>query len=174
MAGHLLALEHLAGVLTLAGRTVRAVRDGHTVRGAQATEVPALHAAGETLTDRGAGDIHQLAFDEVVGLEGGANFDEVRRIDTKLSYLALRFDLGDCELAAIRLGDVLGLHGAGAELEGGVAVLLLRALTHDLAVLEAEHGHGDVRAVLHEQSGHPHLLCDQTRTHRLLPSLFGA
>src|SRR5690606_4631454 len=47
MAGHLLALEHLAGVLALASRAVRTVRHRHAVRGAQTAEIPALHGAGE-------------------------------------------------------------------------------------------------------------------------------
>src|SRR5947207_14772122 len=61
VAGHLLVLPGLAGVLTAAGRTDRTVRDRHAVGGAQATEIPALHAAGEALADRGAGDIDKLA-----------------------------------------------------------------------------------------------------------------
>ena len=77
VAGHLLALEHLARVLTLAGRTVRTVRHRHTVGGAEAAEVPALHGAGEALADRGTGHVDQLAVDEVVGLHLGANVDEV-------------------------------------------------------------------------------------------------
>ena len=44
-----------------------------------------------------------------------------------------------------------------------------RALAHHLAVLQAKHSHGDVRAVLLEYAGHAQLLCDQTRTHRLYP-----
>src|SRR5690606_29821812 len=61
MARHLLVLEGLTRVLTTTGRTDRAVRNRHAVRRPQAAEVPALHAAGETLTDRSTGDIHQLA-----------------------------------------------------------------------------------------------------------------
>src|SRR5205085_3914923 len=60
VAGHLLVLEGLAGVLAAAGRTDRAVRDRHTVRGAQPAEVPALHAAREALADRGAGHVDIL------------------------------------------------------------------------------------------------------------------
>src|SRR6185437_7529043 len=52
VTGHLLVLEGLAGVLTAAGRTDRTVRDRHAVRGAQAAEIPAFHAAGEALADR--------------------------------------------------------------------------------------------------------------------------
>jgi hypothetical protein len=168
--GHLLVLEGLAGVLAAAGRTDRAVRDRHAVRGAQPAEVPALHAAGETLADRGAGDVHQLPLEEVVGLQRGADIDEVVRIDAELRDMALGLHLGDRELAALGLGQVLRLGGAGAELHGDVAVLLARALSHDLAVVQPEHRHGDVRAVRHEDAGHAQLLCDQSRTHRLLPS----
>src|ERR1051326_2222178 len=51
MAGHLFVLEGLARVLTATGRAVRAMRDRHAVRGAQAAEVPALHRAGVALAD---------------------------------------------------------------------------------------------------------------------------
>src|ERR1700738_1676227 len=53
---HLLVLEGFAGILTSAGRTDRTMRNRHTVGGAKAAEVPALHAAGKAFTDRGAGN----------------------------------------------------------------------------------------------------------------------
>src|SRR5215813_11597119 len=56
MAGHLLVLEGLAGILAAAGRAMRAVRDRHAVGGAQAMEIPAFHRPGETLADGRAGD----------------------------------------------------------------------------------------------------------------------
>src|SRR6185312_12973439 len=105
VAGHLLALEHLAGVLALAGRTMRTVRHGHAVRGAQAAEVVALHAAGKALADRGTGDIDALADDEVVGLHRRANLDEALGIDAELDDLALRLNLGLGEIAAVGLGE---------------------------------------------------------------------
>src|SRR5215470_4112925 len=49
MAGHLLALEGLARVLAATGRPMRAMRDRHAVRGAQAAEIPALHRPCKTL-----------------------------------------------------------------------------------------------------------------------------
>src|SRR5262245_57733484 len=49
VAGHLLVLEGLAGILTATRRTMRAVRDRHAVGGAQTRKVPALHRAGEAL-----------------------------------------------------------------------------------------------------------------------------
>src|SRR5262245_17216119 len=73
MAGHLLAFEDLAGVLALAGRTVRTVRNGDAVRGAQAAEIPALHGAGETFADADAGNIDLLADNKMVGAQLGAD-----------------------------------------------------------------------------------------------------
>src|SRR5947209_11078269 len=67
MPGHFFVLERLARVLTSAGRTMRAMRDRHTVRGTQTAEVPALHWAGKALADRRAGDIDELARNEVIG-----------------------------------------------------------------------------------------------------------
>src|SRR6266545_4418645 len=49
MAWHLLVLEGLAGVLAAAGGADRAVRNRHAVAGAQAGEIPPLHAAGKAL-----------------------------------------------------------------------------------------------------------------------------
>src|SRR5580704_6962721 len=60
MARHFLVLERLAGILTAAGRTDRAVRDRHAVARAEAGEIPALHAAGKALAGRSAGDVDIL------------------------------------------------------------------------------------------------------------------
>src|SRR3989304_4729085 len=64
VAGHLLVLEGLARILTATCRTNGAVRHRHPVGGAQAAEVPALHAAGKALADRHAANVDELAFDE--------------------------------------------------------------------------------------------------------------
>ena len=77
VAGHLLALEHLAGVLTLAGRTVGAVGDRDAVGGAHAAEVPPLHRPREALADGEAGDVDLLARQVVIGRELGADVDQV-------------------------------------------------------------------------------------------------
>src|ERR1700743_1469872 len=116
VAGHLLVLEGLAGVLTAAGRTDRTVRDRHTVGGAQTAEIPALHAAGKTLTDRGAGNVDELADDEVVGLDFRANRDQRVFRHAELGDLALGLDLGDRELSAFGLRHIDGLARARTEL----------------------------------------------------------
>src|SRR5690606_39217955 len=89
VTGHLLALEHLAGVLALTGRAVRAVHGRDAVRGTQTAEVPALHGAREALALAGAGDVHELTRNEVVRRDLGADVDQVLRTDTKLCQFAL-------------------------------------------------------------------------------------
>src|SRR3954465_12285309 len=140
MAGHLLVLEGLAGVLTAAGRTDRAVRYRHAVGGAQTAEVPALHTAGKALADRGAGDVDELAGHEVIGLDFGADRDQALLRDAEFRELALGLDLGRGELAAFGLRHVDGLAGAGAELQRNVTVLLGRAMSQHLAVTQLQHG----------------------------------
>src|SRR5262245_21043158 len=81
VARHLFDLEGLARVLAAAGRADRAVRDRHAVRGAQTAEVPALHAAGEALADRGPGHIDELADDEVIGGDLGTDRDQIALLD---------------------------------------------------------------------------------------------
>src|ERR1700742_1259104 len=117
VTGHLLVLEGLAGVLTAAGRTDRAMRHRNTVGGAQGAEIPALHAAGKTLADRGAGDVDELADDKVVGLDLGTDRDQRVLRHAELGDLALRLDLGDRELAAFRLRQVNRLARARTELQ---------------------------------------------------------
>src|SRR6202012_4768105 len=95
--------EGLAGILTTAGRTDRTVRDRDAVGGAQTAEVPALHTAGKTLADRSAGDVDELANHEMVGLDLGADRDQRVLRHAEFRDLALRFDLGDGELAALGL-----------------------------------------------------------------------
>src|SRR5687767_6411640 len=167
--GHLLALERPARVLTLAGRTVRTVRDGHAVGGAKAAEVPALHGAGEALTDRGGRDVDLLAGDEVVGGDFRAHVDEVVLGHPELDQLVLRLDFTLGEVAAHGLGGVLRLLGARAQLEGDVAVLVLGALGDDLAAFEAEYGHRYVDAGFVEEAGHTEFLGDYAGSHRINP-----
>src|SRR5262249_3609893 len=157
VAGHLLVLPGLAGILPAAGRTDRTMRDRHTVGGAQAAEIPALHAAGKALADRGAGDVDELPDDEMVGLDLRANRNQRVRRDTEFGDLALRLDLGDRELAAFGLWHVHSLAAARAELQRDIAVLLGGAMTDHLAVAKLQHGHGDMLTGLREDPRHPDL-----------------
>src|SRR4029079_2254464 len=137
MAGHLLALEHLAGVLALAGGAVAAMAYRHAVRGAQAAKVVSLHGAGKALADGGAGHVHELALDEMVGGDLGADLDHVLGAHAELGELVLGLDISHCEMAARGALEPLHLWRSGAKLQRGVAVLLKRAMAHDLAAVEA-------------------------------------
>src|SRR5262245_9904990 len=165
VAGHLLVLEGLAGVLTAAGRPDRAVRDRNAVRGAEAAEIPALHAAGKALADRGAGHVDELADHEMIGRDLGANRDQLLLLDAELRELALRFDLGDGKVAAHGFAQVVGTAGAGAELQRDVTVLVLGAVPDHLAVRQPQHRHRYVLAGVTEDAGHSDLLSDHSGTH---------
>src|SRR5438132_6385387 len=120
---HFLVLESLAGILAAAGGTDRTVRDRNAVRGAQPGEVPALHATRKALADRGPGHVDKLPDDEVIGGDLGTDRDQIALLHPKLGELALGLDLGDGEMAAFRLGQILRSARAGAELDRHVPVL---------------------------------------------------
>src|SRR5687767_795857 len=61
VAGHALAGKHATRGLALTDGARRAMRHGHAVRSRQTAEVVALHDAGVTLTDGGAGHVDDLA-----------------------------------------------------------------------------------------------------------------
>src|SRR5215813_11801432 len=166
---HFLVLEGLAGILAAAGGTDRAMRDRHAVRGAQAAEIPALHATGKALADRGPGHVDKLPDDEVIGGDLGTDRDQIALLHPELGELALGLDLGDGEMTAVRLGQVLGSARAGAELQRHVAVLVLGAVGDDLAIGEAQHRDRHVLATVRKDAGHPDLLCDHSGTHVWCP-----
>src|SRR5262245_12326911 len=169
VAGHLLVLEGLARVLPSAGRADRAVRDRHAVRGAQAAEIPALHAARKALADRCPGDVDELADDEVIGRDLRADRDQIRLRDAKFGKLALGLDLGDGEMTALRLGQGLGLARSGAELERHVAILVLGTMGDDLTIGQPQHRHRHVLTAVGKDAGHSDLLCDHPGTHVRYP-----
>src|SRR6266700_408451 len=166
VTGHLLVLPGLARVLPSAGRTDRTMRDRYAVGGAQTAEVPALHATGKPLADRGAGDVDELADHEMVGLDLGADRDQRVFRHAELGDLALGLHLGDRELAAFSLRQVDGLAGAGTDLKRDIAVLLGRAVAQHLAIAQLQHGHRDMLTGLRKDPRHPDLLCDHSGAHR--------
>src|SRR5262249_50536057 len=167
MPGHLLVLETLAGILAAAGRADRTMRDRHAMRSAQAAEIPALHAARITLTDRSSGDVDELTDYEMVGRDFGADRNQRVVADAELGKLALGLYLGDGEVAALGLRHVADPARAGAELKRDIAILVLGAMGEHLAIAEPEHRDGHVLAGVGKDPGHSHLLCDHTGTHRL-------
>ena len=162
VAGHALALPDLARILVVTRRTVRTVRNGNAVRCTKTAEVVALHGTGETLTDRGAGNVDELAGDEVAGGQFRADVDEVVFRNAELDELGLRLDACGGKLAAQRLCRVLHLGRAGAELDSRVAVLFLRTLGNDLDVVQSQYCYRDVLTCVVIDASHPYFLCNHT------------
>jgi len=161
MAGHLLVLEGLARILTVTGRTMRTVADGNPVRGFKPREVPALHRTREALTNRHTGHIHLLPRNEMRGRKDGAGFQHGIGSHAEFDNLTRRFHTSLREVTLVRLGDVLGLRNANAELNGFIAILVSAALRHHAHIVHVQQRDGNGRTVLIEQPGHAQLLGDQ-------------
>src|SRR4029453_16515705 len=96
------------------------VRDGNAVGRAQTAESPALHRAGKAFALGYARNVDVLAGDEMIRADRHANIEERILGDTEFDHLGLGLDLGLAERGALRLGDVLRLGRAGAQLAGVV------------------------------------------------------
>ena len=146
------------------------MRDRNAVRGAQTAEAPALHAALEALALGAPTDVNHLPGDKMLGRQLGADIEEVLLADAELVDIGLGLDLGLAEVAALRLGNVLHLRLAGAELNGNVAVNAFGLLRDNLELLELQDGDGHMAPIVLEQPGHPHLLRDHASAHDPIPS----
>src|SRR5580704_11646304 len=146
------------------------MRDRHAVSGAQAAEVPTLHAARPALAGRSARHVDKLTNNEMIRRDLYTNRNEIGLIDPKFSEFALRLDLGHSKVAAVRTIGALHLAQAGAELQRNVAVLVLGARADNLAIAEAQHRHRHMFASFGEEPHHTDLLRQHSRTHCLIPS----
>src|SRR5690606_19725226 len=77
----------------------------------------------------------------------------------------LGLDFSLAENAALRLGDILRLCGAGTELDGDVTVTVRSLLADNLETFQAQNGDRHVPAIILEQAGHPQLLRDHASAH---------
>src|SRR4029079_4847442 len=126
---------------------------------------PALHRAGEALALGDAGNVDHLAGDEVIGADVRAEIEQPVLVDAELGDADLGLDLRLAERGALRLGDILGLRLARAELDGGVAVPVRLAAADDLQLVQLQDGHWHVPTVRLEQAGHSDLLRDHAGAH---------
>ena len=123
-----------------------------------ATEVVALHGARETLALRRAGDLDVIARAE--RLDGDGIADREVRLAPELFEMAVETDARLCEVAGLRLVQVLGLGLAERELDRVIAVGAVALHLDHRARTSFDHRDGQYDAVFGEQLGHPHLLAD--------------
>src|SRR5690606_38594405 len=171
VAGHLLVLEDLARILALPGRTVGTVADRPALGGAHPAEAPALHRTGNSLALRMAGDVDVLPGHEVLGADRRADREEtVLAVDAEFGDLLLQRHLRLGEMLALRLGDVLLLGFARADLDSDVSVTIGSAMRNHLTILQRQNGDRHVAAVLLEQARHPGFLGGHACAHGPTPS----
>src|SRR3954452_12070414 len=127
-----------------------------------AAEVVALDRALEALALGGAGDLDLLPHLERLDRDGLPH-GQLAGLVAELLDLAVRAGVGLLEVAELGLGDVLLLAGVERELDGLVAVALVRADAGDRAGAGLEHGDALDGAVLEEDLGHAELLGEDRR-----------
>ena len=147
------------------------MRNRHAVGRAQAAEVPSLHAARIALADRRSGHIDKLADDEMVRGDLRTDRDHGIFVDPEFHHLALGFDLGDGKIIALCPGNPRRLPGAGAKLQRHVAVFVLGAMSHHLAIGQTQYRHRHMLTRVGENARHSDLLRDHSGTHRHDPLL---
>jgi len=135
--------------------------------------IGAGYAAGRTAAlDLRQTEARELRFTPSGELESLARCDGGGSIPMRMSAGKATILLAHTgsEIPAHRLGDVLHLARARAELERDIAVLLRRAVSNDLAIVELEHRDRHVIARVRKDASHAELLCDHAGAHCL--SLF--
>src|SRR6185369_16073701 len=170
MAGHLLVLEHAARILAVAGRTMGTVADRDAVRRAHAAEAPALHGARKALALGVAAHVDQLAGDEMVGRNLCADIEQRILGHPEFDEERLGLNLGLREMAALRLGDILGFRDARTQLNGYIAVAVQFATRDDLIAFKRQDGDGHMAAVVLKQAGHPDFFSDHAGAHDQSPT----
>src|ERR1700724_3539909 len=118
---------------------MRPVRDRHAVRRPQAAEIPTLHGAGETFAGARPGHVNELANDEMIRRDLGADRKQRVFFDMEFGQLHFGLDLGEREVATLRFRYVLDLGAAYAKLERGIAIAILGPMRHDLTAIELTH-----------------------------------
>ena len=171
VAGHLLALEDLAGVLPLAGGAVAAVGDRHAVRGAQAARSssaswrPGSPCPGWCAVTSTCWPLTKWS--AVISAPTSIRLSGLTR---NSASLRLGSTLATAKFPRSAPRDAARLAGARTQLQRGIAVLLVGAVRQHLDILHLQHGHGHVLACLREDAGHAHLLRYHSGTHVPLSS----
>ncbi|GLV29123.1 hypothetical protein TomTYG75_16440 [Sphingobium sp. TomTYG75] len=111
------------------------------------------------------GNIDQLAGDEVIGRDLGADIEERVLGDTEFDQARLRLHFRLGEVTALRLGDILDLRDARTKLNRDITVTINFLASHDLIALKGQNRNRYMPSVLLEQTGHPDFLSDHACAH---------
>ena len=136
------------------------VHGAAAVGGGSALSAPALDDALVAVALAGAGDIHEVAHLEGVGLHEVADVQLGGVLQVELTEILLGSHVRLLQVAQLALGELALGHILEAHLDGGIAFLLSGLLLGDHAGARLDHGNGDHVTVLIEDLGHPDLLAD--------------
>jgi len=108
-----------------------------------------------------------LPGDEMLSADGRTDRHEAIGVfDAEFSDTLFQADIGLGEMFTLRLGNVLLLGFARAELNREIAIAVSGAVRYHLAIFQRENGHRHMPSILLEEAGHPDFLCDHAGAHR--------
>src|SRR5262249_47689269 len=147
------------------------MRDRDTMRGRQATEVMALHRAGEALADGGARYVDRLAGLEHVHFDLGAGrqISALVRGQAKFDKRLTRGNVGLRVVTGNSLRVQLRSAGTVRDLYGAIAVLVLRLHLRDAVRENLDDGDRYCFTGVREHARHADLTADQSDSHVLFP-----
>ena len=131
-----------------------------TVSLLQAVRAVALDDALIAVALAGAGDIHEVAHLEGVGLDDIADVQLGGVVQIELAQVLLGSDLSLLQVAQLRLGELALGHVLIAQLDGLIAFLLGSLLLNNGAGSRLDDSDGDHMAVFIEDLGHAHFFAD--------------
>src|SRR5471032_3360745 len=168
VTGHLLAREHATRGLTLTDRTRRAMRQRVTVGSVTHFEVPALDRALEALAFRHAGHVNDLPDGKhVVSLDLGAHgvLAEIVGRHAELPQTTTRLNLGLRVMTFQRLRQQVCALGARRNLDGAVAIVIIRLQLGHAVRRRFNQRHRNRAAIFSEESAHAAFAAYQSDTH---------
>src|SRR4029077_14811318 len=125
----------------------------------------------KTLPYGDARHIHELTRHEMIGGNYCSDWDKITLLHAEFRELALRLHLREREVTSLRLVQAVGLAGPGSKLQRDIAILVLAAVSDNLAGGEAQHRERHMLARVRKDASHADLLRDSPGTHAARPVL---
>ena len=90
----------------------------------------------------------------------GADFKQAVFRHSELAQLFLRLNIRLGKMSFHRLRHIFGLYGAGAQLNGGIAVAFHGSDVNDLKIVDGKNRNRHMSSVSLKNAGHSQLFCD--------------
>src|SRR5690606_10890060 len=175
VARHFFAFEDAARALVLANRARNTVRTRVAMGPILRAEIPTLDSTLVALALGGASDIHFLTRLKRADRQLSTNHRSICIcIETKLPQTAPGLDTRFREMHSFSLGNFGCLAGTGSDLNSTIAVAIFGFDVSNAIGLNLNHRHRNGNTVVIENAGHASLAADQSNSHCLNLTVYGA